>query len=338
MNRIYPLYTIALLSALVLVACGQAEDPTTPIQAVIQPGQVTSGGELEAVQTQAMAPPRVKRIWRYTIAFMAPDGTTVEAGTPVLGFETQELKTQLLDKKGELANKQSELEAARVNQVEVLEDKGLTFEELDMMSGKAKRKADLPEAVLAGNVYRENQLKFELANLELAHSKVDDALTREQLQTEEEILRTEVDKLQSEVTELEDAIKSMTLMANRSGIVIHKSDWNGNKFTVGDTTWGGRRVVEVADLDAIIARLEIPERDMTRVKVGQAVRFRLDANPDKQFSGTIESLSNVVRQRSKNQPARVIDAVVTVQNSDPEIMRPGMRVSAEIDTRSESST
>ncbi len=337
MNTIKHMALITIMAA-VLTACSQTETTEVDESVVKVPNQVSSGGELEAVQTQAMAPPRVKRIWRYTIAFMAPDGTSVEPGTPVLGFETQELKTQLLDKNGELANKQSELEAAQVRQVEVLEDKGLTYEELDMMSGKAKRKADLPEGVLAGNVYRENQLNYKLANLELAHGEIDDGLTRQQLRTEEEILSTEVDKLQAEVNELQVAIKSMTLLATRPGIVIHKGDWEGNKFTVGDTTWGGRRVVEVADLNAIIARLEIPERDMTRIKIGQSVRFRLDANPDKQFIGIIESLSNVVRQKSKNQPARVIDAVVKVENPDPEIMRPGMRVSAEIDISVEQSS
>ncbi len=336
-RRLAPSALILILASFMLIACGTEERSDT-VTDLADNRFITAGGELEAVETDAMAPPRVKRIWRYTISFMAPDGTTVQPGTPVLGFETQELQTRLIDKRGELANKQSELQAARVTQVEVLENKDLTYEELEMKSDKAKRKADLPRSVLAGNTYRENQLNYELAALEVEYSQLDDELTREQLKTEEEILTTEVQKLQTEVDELQQGIKSMTLMASRPGIVIHKTDWSGNKFTVGDTSWGGRRIVEVADLSGIVAKLEIPERDMSRVSVGQQVRFRLDANPDKQFLGTIQTLSNVVRQKSKTQPAKVIDAVVSVDNPDPEIMRPGMRVSAEIMALTEQSS
>jgi hypothetical protein len=43
----------------------------------------------------------------------------------------------------------------------------------------------------------------------------------------------------------------------------------------------------------------------------------------------------VVRTKSRNQPARVFDAVVELDNADPELMRPGMSVTAEIETRAE---
>ena len=41
-------------------------------------------------------------------------------------------------------------------------------------------------------------------------------------------------------------------------------------------------------------------------------------------------LASVIHSRSRNQPARVFDATVELQILDPELMRPGMSVNAEI--------
>ena len=76
--------------------------------------------------------------------------------------------------------------------------------------------------------------------------------------------------------------------------------------------------------------LEIPERESALVAVGQEVHFYLDAVPDRQFKGRIVELASVIHSKSINQPARVFDATVSLLKPDPELMRPGMSVSAEI--------
>ncbi len=101
-------------------------------------------------------------------------------------------------------------------------------------------------------------------------------------------------------------------------------------YAVGDSVWGGARVTEVADVDQIIAQLEIKENDMSRVSEGQKVKFVLDAYPDLEFTGHIQSLSKVVRTKSKNQPSKILDAVVEIDDLDLEIMRPGMSIKATI--------
>jgi multidrug resistance efflux pump len=103
---------------------------------------------------------------------------------------------------------------------------------------------------------------------------------------------------------------------------------------VGDQVWGGARVIEVADMDNIIARLEIKENDLSRVQQGQTVTFRMDAYPDIEFNGVIKELSKVVRIKSQNQPSKILDAQVEISNSDKAIMRPNMSIKAEISSES----
>ena len=292
--------------------------------------EIDANGELLAVETDSYSPPKIRRIWQYTIAFMAPDGSQVNPGQPVLMFKTDQLRERLMDKKGELEIKQSELKNAKVAEVETLQDKSLAIEEKKMLLDKAMRKAELPKSVVALNEYEENQLKHELAKLQYKHALTDMQLTKEKLQTEEDILNARITKLDAEVAELQGSIKSMRIMSKRKGIVMHQTDHAKNKYAVGDSVWGGARVTQVADLEHITAKLEIKENDMSKVAEGQRVKFTMDAYPDLSFEGEIKSLSKVVRTKSKFQPSKILDAEVAIKATDLEIMRPGMSIKAKI--------
>ena len=298
------------------------------IQPTVKAADFAANGELKAVETDSYSPPKVRRIWQYTIAFMAPDGSQVNPGQPVLMFKTDQLKERLMDKQGELNVKKSELKNTQVGKIETLQNKDLAIDEKKMLLDKAQRVAELPSSVIAQNDFKENQLNYELAKLEYQHAIDDRRLNEDKLKTEIQILDANIIKLIAEVEQLNKSIKSMRIMSKRKGIVMHQTDHSNNKYAVGDSVWGGARVTEVADLDQIIAQLEIKENDMSRVAVGQSVKFVLDAYPDLEFTGVIESLSKVVRTKSKNQPSKILDAVVTIDDLNLEIMRPGMSIKA----------
>lgn len=295
---------------------------------------ITTSGELVAVETDSYSPPSIRFIWRYTIAFMAKDGSEVNPGEPILMFKTDELQERLMDKQGELSIKQSELRNKLSTKVEQLADKSLAVEEMKKNLDKARRKAELPQSVIAMNDYKENQLNYELAKLQYQHALDDLGLTREKIDTEEDILNANIAKLEAEVNELNAAIASMRISAKRRGIIMHQTDHNNNKYAVGDQVWGGARVLEVADMDNIIARLEIKENDLSRVKESQQVTFNMDAYPDIEFNGVITELSKVVRIKSQNQPSKILDAEVEINNPDKSIMRPNMSIKAEINSES----
>lgn len=297
--------------------------------------EITVSGELKALETTVYSPPRIKNIWQYTISFMAENGTVVQPGVPVLMFKTDVIQTKLVDSKGELSIKQSELKNKKVNKVEIFANKKLVIEEKKMQLEKAKRKADLPKRVIAKNVFEENKLNYLLAKKDYAWAKNDYQLSLKKIKAEESILQAKINKYQNEVKGYEDAIKKMNMFATKSGVVMHQSNWSRNKFTIGDTVWNGQRVVEVADLSKIIAKLEISENQIKDVKLGQKVQIILDALPDKEFFGVIETIANVVRIKSKEQPAKILDATVKLNKVDAELMRPGMRLSGVINTESD---
>src|SRR5688500_926793 len=49
-------------------------------------------GRLRALQVAEYGPPALNQIWEYRITFLAPEGSVVEAGEPVLRFDSSELE------------------------------------------------------------------------------------------------------------------------------------------------------------------------------------------------------------------------------------------------------
>lgn len=320
------------LCLLVLASLAACESSDTDGRAAVTDNQdmIKVTGELQSASALYFGPPAVPNIWNYTIAFMAPDGEIAQANTPILGFDTQELMTRMRDKNASLNEKQKELEKQQIVAKETLAELRLQEEEAVADLDKARLKADIPETLLARKEYQENQLLLE-------HAKLNHQLRQNEYQKEQEIQSTEIEileqeiaVLQTEVQQLQQSIGAMNIMAPSEGVVIHTRDRRNNKLSVGDNVWMGRRVLEFPDLSQLELHLEIPERESTKVVIGQQVQFTLDAAPDRIFKGEVRELASVIHTKSINQPAKVFDAVVSLSNPDTELMRPGMSVNAEI--------
>lgn len=321
---------LLLATGVLLSACGGSSNPAGTQSVSESPGVVSVTGELRSANSRFFGPPAIPDMWNYTISFMAPDGARVKPGQPVLRFDAQELMTKVRDKRNALNEKEKELEKQAILGKEQLAELRLRVEEARAALDKAALKAEIPVELLASRDYRQNQLQLEYARVTLALREEELAKEERIQQTEIEILERETAVLRAETGQLEASIASMTIKSPIEGVVIHATDRRNNKMTVGDNVWMGRRVIELPDLRLLELHLEVPERESARIAEGQTVTFTLDAAPDRVFEGHITELASVVHTRSINQPAKVFDATVALANPDPELMRPGMSVNAQI--------
>lgn len=287
-------------------------------------------GEIESASSAFFGPPSVPSIGQYTISFMAPEGRVVKAGAPILKFDPQVLVTQLRDKSNALNEKQKQLEKQEIVAREMIAEVKLKVQVAIAELDKAKLKADIPVELLASRDYRQNKLLLQQAELALALAQKELEMERRVQQTETSILRREIAVLKGEVKQFQASIESMTIKATSPGVVIYTVNHRNDKHEVGDNVWRGRRVMELPDLSQLQVHLEVPERESARIAVGQSVKFVVEAAPDRQFYGEIIELASVIHTKSRNQPARVFDATVSMKEPDLSLMRPGMSVSAEI--------
>jgi multidrug efflux pump subunit AcrA (membrane-fusion protein) len=110
-------------------------------------------------------------------------------------------------------------------------------------------------------------------------------------------------------------------------------------FKEGDQAWTGAAIAEIPDLSQMRLELKLDEVDRGKIKVGQKIKVRVDAIPDKEFQAELDWISPIaaVTWRGMGLTDKLFPARATLKNLDPRL-RPGMTGSAEIVIRSQANT
>jgi HlyD family secretion protein len=292
--------------------------------------RIPAGGELRSADSVQVGCPPIQRKWEFRIKFLAPEGAEVQAGEPVVGFDAKDLDEQLQVSLSQLNTAQSRLEQTRFQQREQREKLILERAEAVANGARLDQKLAVPENLEARN---------ELAKLRLDKELADDTLRLIDLRVqatqdnEKALIRTaenRVAKFEREVAETEASIVAHTILAPRSGFVVHQTNWQGEKPKIGESMWIGRQVLDIADLSSMEIIAEVAEPDARWVKAGQRVEVRLDASPERVFEGEIRELGRLFRVKSAEVPKMVFDVTILLDDPDPKLMRPGMASSVEI--------
>ena len=293
---------------------------------------VEVSGVLQAVNSTPAGPPQVPDVFDFKIAMMAPEGTDVRAGAPVLAFDTSELDRKLLEKRAEsesagkrIEKKEKDAEIARNNDE-------LRLAEATSRLRKSALELEVPEELIKSQQLRESRLNFEDAKREIEFLNTKLAASRRADEVTLGALRSQKEGADRRVRELLLSIEAMSVKAGRAGTVVYATNWRDEKKKVGDSAWRGERVLEIPDLRAMKGEGEVDESDAGKVAVGQKVRFRLEAHPDIEFTGKIASILSTVQKQSWRSPVKVVKLVVALEATDPRKMRPGMRFRGVVET------
>src|SRR5881227_2795066 len=95
-------------------------------------------GTLGAVDSGGFGPPQVNDLWEYKVSMIAPEGTDVKAGRPVLGFDTTELQKRLDEKSAESEQARKEIEKAHADLALRREDEKLKLADAEGRLRKAQ--------------------------------------------------------------------------------------------------------------------------------------------------------------------------------------------------------
>lgn len=313
-----------LVCCLLLAACG-GEKPQT---LTVRKGEVTlaiqTTGELASARTIELGPPTVKYTWQHKLSYLIPEGTWVKEGQRVMAFDAQQQFSRLRDLEHALATERQRFESQTLDAEQEREQLELDLAEAKMQLDKASLKSSNVDGLMARLEVEKLRIDREIA--ERNHAM---AITRQQnrlaqMEVDQEITQSEVERLTAEVNEQKAAIEAMNVKAPRDGIVVYKTNNDGEKPAEGDQFSLIQKVLEIPDLDSLVVETTIAEQLAYKVKVGDRVEIRLDAVPERTFTGRVEDLGNIVRVKSRREPSKVFDAVVAIEDPDVEAMRPGM--------------
>jgi multidrug efflux pump subunit AcrA (membrane-fusion protein) len=327
-------YAVVFILIAWFVLSGEAAGEKQSIFAEVQSGEfeitVTTTGEIRAkTQTDIDAPgPEMREagLWNGTkIEDLVAEGKVVKAGDFVASLDKSALMTKLQEVSLEFDKKNSELKQARLDTSITLRD--ARDELLNLKSAKEEARLELEQSAYeAPAIQRQKQLALEKADRNYTQ-KVDNYKTKvEQSATKVAIIHADMMKAQNSLERVNSLLQKMVITAPKDGMVIYVKDWNGKKKGVGSTVspWESA-VATLPDLREMQVLTYVNEVDIRKIKVGQAVSIKLDAEPEKRLRGVVVQVANIGEQRP-NQDSKVFEVVIDVLTKEASL-RPSMTTS-----------
>jgi multidrug resistance efflux pump len=287
-------------------------------------------GSLRAADAERHSVP-MSSSWQLPLTWLIDEGTTVEAGQEIARFDPAGTADNLAQSEEELRQKEQELRLQEAEGELARLGLGLALVRAETAHAKAVVDAAVPEEALEGVEYRDRQIALQRAAKELDDARRAIDTHEEQLTSQRTTTEVEVARLHREIADLERELDTMVLRAGRPGIVVHESHpWWGRKVRLGDQLQATFPVASIPDLETLEVEVWASEVDLPRLATDQRVSLRLDAHPELALTGHVADIGRAGEDHQQWGPSSRFRVRVTLDELDPEIMRPGMSVRCEI--------
>jgi len=151
--------------------------------------------------------------------------------------------------------------------------------------------------------------------------------------------RSQVDQARASLEEARSNLAKTTLYAPISGRVTRLAVEEGEVAVPGTFSRETGLLMTIADLNVILAKVDVDETDVVRLQLGDSVAVSIDAFPDTTFVGRVIKVSNSAKLAATAGGAaqdRAVDfEVEVVIENPPQDIRPDLSATARIvtDTR-----
>jgi len=325
-------YRDNLSSQVSKVLASADEDPIPVTKLSRQPFLLTvpATGEIVGLETTPVTTPNTPS-GSLKLSWLITEGSFVRAGDTVIRFDSTDAKLSL-------EKQQNTLEANNEN----TKIKTLKQTTDDRVLGYDRTSAEL-EYDYAMTVMPEDESIFSKwdiitaqADANYAKERIEflksKAKTQQRIaRSDQQILSIERNRAQSEIQVIQSTLNSLELRVTAPGLVLYRRERREDP-QIGDECHPGQVLVELVNLDVLQARLYVLERDGGRLAKGLPVVIKLDAIPEKEYQGTIQSVSSVAASLERNSPLRYFTCDVSISDAGRDLkrIRPGMNLRADV--------
>jgi HlyD family secretion protein len=130
----------------------------------------------------------------------------------------------------------------------------------------------------------------------------------------------------------EDDLAKTTIKAPTDGTVTKLKIQAGERV-VGTAMMAGTEIMTIAQLDAMEARVDLGEVDVVLIALGQKARLEVDSFRDRTFNGVVTEIANAAKTSGLNTQQEATKFEVKIRIYEKKAFRPGMSVTAEVETR-----
>ncbi len=296
---------------------------------------IDATGVLRATSVQNFgAPPQFGNYWQFQIVNLIGEGKQVKSGDQLITFDAQRIRDDLQRFQNELDQANKELEKTRVQIDLERQELNSRLATAENNYEKLKLKQTSNPQVDVPNKVEEDRLAYEQARREVEALKERIDWHKKSSDATYQIIASKKARAENRVNDIKKGMENFQAKADRDGVVIFKSKWNGEKFRVGENVWSGQSILEIPALQTIVAEAFVPEVDIGKINLGQRAEVTIDAFPDKTYSGSIKSMGKLVRPKSWDIPNKILEVQIALDQLDTSMMRPAMSVKTKIQTSS----
>jgi len=324
---------IILLVCLGLAACkGKVvqEVQTTLVKRGTFTEELTEEGTVRAVNSISISAPNIS--YRYgglKITNMVGDGKEVAKGDTVITFDPSEIKKAIITTQQQLEIANAEFEKLKATQQSEIEDLESDLE-ITLITQKIS-KINFEQAAYESEVTKkEINLKLETANIALARAK-EQIDNRKKIQKEDVFQKTlSIKQLSATLDDANSNINNLFVISPSPGIAILKDNWiTSTKWQAGDQPYPGTTLIELPDLNQMMAEVKINEVDITKITPGLQVEIKPDAYSDTTFTGKVIAIANLAQNKDAKSKIKIFPIQILIDNKNMSLL-PGLTVSCKI--------
>jgi len=339
-SKVYLISLAALLLIVIVwIVAGSGPEKETTVKVPVKSGRfditVTTTGELEAKSSEKIMGPvnlRDFRIWQVKIEDIIPDGTVVDSGEYIATLDRTDLVNKMKDQ-------ELDIEKLETQFIQTQLDTTLELRTTRDNLVNLKYALEEKQIVVDQSIYeppatqRQARIELERAERNYTQSVENYGVKLQKAEADMQEINTSMKKVRSDYSKMLEILHEFTIYAPKSGMVIYRRGWDGQKQGVGSqiSVWEPI-VAELPNLREMKSKTYVNEIDISKVKVNQEVRVGVDAFPDKKFSGKVIEVANI-GQQLPNSNAKVFEVGIEVNEFDS-ILRPAMTTKNEILTSS----
>jgi HlyD family secretion protein len=292
--------------------------------------ELTEEGTVRSVNSINISSPNISyRYGTLKITSIVDDGKEVDKGDTVIVFDPSEIKKAIITSEQQLEIANAEFEKLKATQQSEIDDLESDLE-ITRISQEIS-KINFEQAVYESDVTRkEINLKLETANIALARAK-------EQIENKKKIHQEDIFQKRLNIKQLtatlEDAnrsVKSLFVISPSSGIAILKENWmTSKKWQIGDQPWAGTYLIELPDLNEMMAEVKINEVDIAKITAGMEVEIKPDAYSDTTFSGKVITVANLAQNKDAKSKIKIFPVQIKIEGKSRNLL-PGLTVSCKM--------
>lgn len=301
---------------------------------------VRTRGEVRSIHSALITAPQVPDP---RIVKLAESGKPIKKGEVVVEFDAAQQEQYYLERATSVRTVDSEIVQTKASHRIVDEQDGMNRMTAQYNVERAKLDASKAEVVsqIEGAKSRID-VTISQGELGQVHTTIDAHKTTQQADLDR--LQQKKDKTVRDMDRAKGYLSKMVLRAPSDGIVNILPNFRAQgsfgssppPFREGDRAWTGAAIAEIPDLSQMRVDLNLDEVDRGKLKLGQKVRVRVDALPDRDLDAMLDWISPIaqVNIRSMGTREKTFPARATLKQLDPRL-RPGMSASAEVILESE---